>query len=193
MTIALEQTMAFNQPLDEDRDHVASFLQGDETAFTTLVNKYRRYIYAIAFRFVGNHQEADDLTQETFLRAYRNIASFRRESSFKTWLCKILTNLAINTKKSKRVASDSGLTPEDLDSAHEPVSLEKMLNEERQQQLHQAISQLPPRQRQTLILRTFRDMSCTEVAEAMGCRTGTVKANLFNAMKNLKTILGAST
>lgn len=183
------QPMIPNKPIDEDLHYVELFIAGDELAFTTLVNKYRRYVFSIAYRFVQDISEADDLTQETFIRAFNHLKSFRKESSFKTWLSRIVTNLSINVKKSNRISKDSGLSPEDLNPSVNAESLDQILKEEQNNKLRIAISNLAPKQKETLLLRTYRDMSCKEVAHIMQCSVGTVKANLFNAIKNLKTMM----
>ncbi len=173
----------------EDRELIERFLEGETSAFTKLVNKYRRQVYAIAFRYSKNREEADDLTQETFIKAYENLGGFRMESSFKTWLYRIVTNLSINLGKSGRVSKDSGDMPDDHLSAGQSEALAGLLQDERTRALHAAIHQLPPRQKQTLLLKTYRHMSCEEVAKVMSCSVGTVKANVFNALKRLRSIL----
>lgn len=172
---------------DEDRQRVARFLAGDELAFTELVNSHRRQVYAVARRFTRNHEEADDLTQETFVKAYSNLKNFRGESGFKTWLLRITTNLSINYTKSARVARDSGDLPEDHDQGWETPALNGLMDQEQRRQLYRAIERLPPKQKQTLLLKTFQEMTCDQVAKVMGCSPGTVKANVFNALKNLKS------
>ena len=192
MKAALEsyQPMIALKTYDEDTELVENSISGDEIAFSTLVNKYRRYVYSIAYRFVHNHDEADDLTQETFIRVYSHLKSFRHESSLKTWLGRIVSNLAINVKKSSRICMDSGLDPEDLQNSVSAHGLNPLIKMERTNKLNQAIAKLPPRQKQTLLLRSFKEMSCQDVAKIMKCSEGTVKANLFNAIKNLKTLMG---
>ena len=174
---------------DEDAVLIERFLAGDETAFTGLVNKYRKQVYAVAWRLVGNAQEADDLAQETFIKAYRNLNKFRGDAKFKTWLLRITTNAGINMKKSGRISKDSGEAPDDNLEAFSGSALEGLLDDERKLQLRQAINQLPLKQKQTLMLKTYKDMTCEEVASVMKCSPGTVKANIFNALKKLKTML----
>lgn len=174
---------------NEDQSLVDWCLEGDETAFARLVTKYRKQAYAIAYRFTQNHEEADDLAQETFITVFRNLHTFRGESSFKTWLLRIATNLSINTKKSGRISKDSGAEPEDRPAGADEPALSHLLDQERKAALRQAITRLPPKQRETLLLKTYRQHTCEEVAEIMGCSVGTVKANVFNALKRLKQIL----
>ena len=173
----------------EDQLLVARFLEGDALAFTALVNKYRRQVYAVARRFTNNHEEADDLAQETFVKAYNNLKTFRGEAGFKTWLLRITTNLSINYKKSGRVSKDSGDTPDDTMTSDATVPLDNLIHGEKRQELYRAIQRLPPKQKQTLLLKSFREMTCEEVAGVMKCSVGTVKANVFNAMKRLREIM----
>ena len=190
--VAVQQTTPTKETStrSEDAALVARFLDGDEGAFTELVTKYRRQVYAIAWRFTHNHEEADDLAQETFVKAYQHLKSFRGESGFRTWLLRITTNLSINLKNSGRVTRDSGEAPEDLQlSAEHDRPLEGLIAEHRHASLYRAIARLPPKQKTTLLLKTFRHMSCEEVAKAMGCSVGTVKANTFNALKRLRQIM----
>lgn len=189
MDMAQPPNLEFSSP-DEDRTWIADFLAGDETAFTKLVTKYRQQVYAVAYRFTGNTQEADDLAQETFIKAYRNLDKFRGDASFKTWLMRITTNASINLKKSGRMSKDSGEAPDDQHFNHsQDNALSGMLDNERQKDLHLAFQQLPPKQKETLLLKTYRDMTCEEVANVMNCSVGTVKANVFNALKRLKSIM----
>lgn len=175
--------------VEEDHALVQAFGQGDETAFPRLVLKYRRQVYGLAYRFTRNHEEADDLAQETFLRAYTHLSSFRGESSFKTWLFRIVTNLSINLSQSSRLAKDSGEEPEEHHAQAEASALEDLLAQARSAALQRAIATLPPKQKETLLLKTYQDLTCEQVAEIMKCSVGTVKANLFNALKKLKQAL----
>lgn len=175
--------------MEEDRVSIQAFLCGDQAAFTALVNKYRQGVYALAFRFARNHEEADDLAQETFIKAFENLHRFRGDSSFKTWLFRITTNLSINLTKSGRIAKDAGCQPEEGSDPKEADGLGQLIVNERNDMLHRAISKLPPRQKQALLLKTFQDMTCEEVARVMECSPGTVKANVFNAVRRLKSLL----
>lgn len=182
-------TKPLANPTDEDKAYVARFLSGEESAFTFLVNKYRKTVFAIAYRFTHNRQEADDITQDTFVKAYQGLAKFRQDASFKTWLFRIATNLSINTTKSGRIRKDTGQAPDSDAQVSEAKPLDAMMANERRSYLYQAIQKLPPRQQQALTLKSLQGMNCQEVAEVMKCSVGTVKANVFNAMKNLKKIM----
>ncbi|MCB9399376.1 MAG: sigma-70 family RNA polymerase sigma factor [Acidobacteria bacterium] len=174
----------------EDQTHISAFLAGDEAAFNQLVLKYRKPVYAVAYRFTQNHEEADDLAQETFLRAYQSLVHFRGDSSLKTWLLRIVSNLSLNHLKSGRISKDSGGEPEEHALAADPTGLNQILEDEERLALRKAIAKLPPKQKETLMLKTFQDLTCEQVAEIMQCSIGTVKANLFNAVQKLKNMLG---
>ena len=175
--------------LDDDQQLIQRFLEGEASAFTVLVNKYRKPVYQIAYRMTRNHQEADDLTQDTFVKAYQGLTKFRGDASFKTWLYRIATNLSINAKKSGRLRKDSGEAPDETSQIEEHHFVDDMMAQERKKKLYRAIETLPPRQRQALVLKSLQDMTCQEVAEIMRCSIGTVKANVFNAIKKLKVLV----
>lgn len=184
------QSAGVTDAMGEDFELVQAAVSGSDSAFNQLVTKYRGMVYAVAYRFTRNHEEADDLAQETFIKAYENLKGFRREASLKTWLLRITTNLSINVKKSSRVAKDSGSEPTEFHSTEEHGGLSNLIESDRARELRRAISQLPARQREALVLKTYRDLTCDQVAEIMQCSVGTVKANVFNAMKKLKASLG---
>ena len=141
-------------------------------------------------RQAGAHDEADDLAQETFIKAYEALASFRADASFKTWLLRIATNLSINTTKSGRISKDCGQAPHEFSLTDHHHGDENLIHEQRALRLREAIKQLPPRQKEALMLKTYEDMTCEEVATVMECSVGTVKANVFNALKKIRSILG---
>ena len=189
MDTAQPSNTAADETALEDRLLIERVLDGDQAAYSRLVTKYRKQVYAVAWRFTRNAQEADDLAQETFIKAYQNLAGFRREASFKTWLLRITTNASINMTKSGRISKDSGDVPEDQHGHAAGGALDGMIDHERKQRLRRAIGKLPPKQRRTLMLKTYEDMTCEQVAHTLNCSVGTVKANVFNALKRLKSLL----
>jgi RNA polymerase sigma-70 factor (ECF subfamily) len=180
-------TDAVLSELDE-RALVAACLAGQPGAFDLIVERHRRPVYQLCYRYVGNHEDASELAQDVFLRAYRGLRNFRGQSSLSTWLYRIAVNVCLN-----RVATKSPQT-EPID-AHQFVDVsgesapETMLKEERGARVRAAIAQLPPKQRSTLILRMYHDMSHQQIAEALGSSVGAVKANFFHALGNLKKLL----
>ncbi|HZI95277.1 MAG TPA: sigma-70 family RNA polymerase sigma factor [Patescibacteria group bacterium] len=181
---------ADQSPADEEL--VRRFCGGDEASFDLLVLRYRKEMYRIAYRITGNHAEADDLAQETFCRAYTALRTFRGESSLKTWLCRIVSNLSLNVAQSARVIRRDAATVEDLARAGAPGTLQTpvgdtaMIRLETNARLRQAIESLPRKQKSTLILRAFEGLQYKEIARVMGCSTGTAKANFFHAVSFLR-------
>ncbi len=181
--------MKLANTVGEDDLLVQAACNGDPIAFDQLVNKYRQLVYAVAYRYTHNHEEADDLAQETFIKAYENLSGFRGEASLKTWLLRITTNLSINVKKSSRIAKDIGEEPAEF-SHQQKDSLHGLISKDDKDQLRRAIQRLPERQKEALLLKTYKDLTYEEVSSIMDCSVGTVKANIFHAMKKLKQMLG---
>src|SRR5579864_1161029 len=171
---------------------IAACVAGRPGAFDLIVERHRRSIYQLCYRFVSNHEEASDLSQDVFLRAYRGLASFRAESSIGTWLYRIGVNVCLNRVSVKTTLDKATSSVEDqplLDEQTDSPS-EAMLRKERASRVRAAIAQLPRKQRATLILRTYHEMSHQEIADVLGSSVGAVKANFFHALGNLKKILG---
>jgi RNA polymerase sigma-70 factor, ECF subfamily len=164
---------------------------GRPGAFDLIVERHRRQIYQLCYRFTGNHEDASDLSQDVFLRAFRAIPKFRGRSSIGTWLYRIGVNVCLN-----RVSTRTPLEraePIDgvpfLEQAGESAS-DRLLRDERASRVRAAIARLPERQRATLILRVYQELSHQEIADILGGSVGAVKANFFHALSNLKRLLG---
>jgi len=171
---------------------VDACLAGRAGAFDLIVERHRRPIYQLCYRFVGNHEDASDLSQDVFLRAFRGLRSFRGGSSLGTWLYRIGVNVCLNrvsasTTLDRATASvdDHPLTDDRSDSPSDLI-----LRKERAVFVRAAIAQLPRKQRATLILRTYHEMTHQEIADVLGTSVGAVKANFFHALGNLKKLLG---
>lgn len=161
---------------------------GAAGAFDLLVERHRRPIYQLCYRFVGNHEDASDLSQEVFLRAYRGLGNFRGQSTIATWLYRIGVNVCLNRVSAKTVHSEPIAEREFIDADAESPS-DRVLRAERGAKVRAAIAQLPAKQRATLILRTYHDMSHQEIADVLGGSVGAVKANFFHALASLKKLL----
>jgi RNA polymerase sigma-70 factor (ECF subfamily) len=170
-----------------DEQAVEAFQKGDKAAFDALVLKYQRMVYRVCFRYAGSHSDADDLAQEVFLRAFRGLDGFRSQSRFSTWLYRIALNVCLNWASSKKASQN---LPENLPDLT-PSALERLSQEETSLRLRRAIERLPEKQRATLLLRVDQELSHKEIAEVMGSPIGTVKANLFFALANLRKLMGA--
>jgi RNA polymerase sigma-70 factor, ECF subfamily len=182
-------------PLEELDEHrlVEACLAGRPGAFDLIVERHRRPVYQLCYRFVGNHEDASDLSQDVFLRAYRGLRNFRGQSSVATWLYRIGVNVCLNRVSAKTPVSepldDEQLERRFADDRGESPS-ERVLREERGARVRAAIAQLPRKQRATLILRTYHDMSHQEIADVLGSSVGAVKANFFHALGSLRKLLG---
>ena len=170
----------------DDREDVLACQRGEREAFERLVGRYHRDVYRLCYRFVNNHHDADDMAQETFLKAYRAIAAFRGESAFATWLYRIAVNTCLNFRGA-RLRDAQGL-PEPVPN-DSPI-FDDLEREERCRQVRDAVQRLPNKQRATLILKIYHELTHEEVAAIVGSSVGTVKANLFHALANLRKLLG---
>jgi len=170
---------------ERDLALVRRFQAGEEGAFDLLVLEHRREVYRLAHRLLGNHADADDLAQEAFLRIYGSLRRFRGDSAFRTYLTRIVLNLAADRRKvrwaKREVPMDEVPDGENRLAAEPPDA--GLIGREA---LRRAVGLLPPRQRETLVLRIFQEMKFREIARVMGCTVGTAKANFFHALKGLK-------
>jgi RNA polymerase sigma-70 factor (ECF subfamily) len=172
---------------EDDRQAVEACRNGDTQAFDRLVERYQRDVYRLCYRYVNNHFDASDMAQEVFLRAYRALAKFRGDSAFSTWLYRIAVNTCLNFRSSRKwPAAELSETLADGRRG----ALEEIEREEKAQRVREAIRHLPEKQRATLILRMYHDLSMDEIAGVMGSSVGTVKANLFHALSKLRKRLG---
>ena len=151
------------------------------------MERYQRDVYRLCYRYVNNHEDANDVAQEVFLRAYRAIGRFRGDSAFSTWLYRIAVNTCLNFRAARRPAA--GELPETLPDPR-PGAQTNVEEDERSRRVREAVSRLPEKQRATVILKVYHDLTHEEVAGILGATVGTVKANLFHALGNLKKSLG---
>ncbi len=182
-----------------DLDLVDLVQQGDATAFRGLVERYQGRIYAHVYGMIRNREEARDLTQEAFVKAFRNMAGFRKEASFTTWLYRIASNVTIDfIRKNRRVRIseyDERIGhKEPTAGGWDPDHLRRSPGRDHDRQvlyraIMDAMQQLPPDQRQVVLLREIEGFSYREIAETMGIPEGTVMSRLFYARKKLQALL----
>ena len=175
----------------DDRALVAECLNGRREAFDILVERHRRHIYQLCYRFVGNHEDASDLAQEVFIRAYRNLARFRGRSAVGTWLYRIAVNLCLNRISAKDNTFERLEYRDHSDDRVETADA-ALLREERAAEVRAAIARLPKKQRATLVLRVYHELPHEEIAGILGSSVGAVKANFFHALANLRKRLKGS-
>lgn len=167
---------------------VAACLAGQREAFDLIVERHRRTVYQVCYRFVSNHEDASDLAQDAFIRAFRGLARFRGQSSLATWLYRIAVNVCLNRVSVKKPQTEPiDARPHLDDRAVDPAV--ELLRGERAAEVRAAIAQLPKKQRATVILRVYHELSHEEIAGVLGSSVGAVKANFFHALGNLKKLL----
>ena len=176
---------------------VRKVLGGDANAFETLVLEYEKNVYNIALRMTGNSEDAADMTQEAFIKAYNSLQSFRGDSKFSVWLYRIVSNVCLDFLRSKNRRPTVSLSVEDddgedtqLDVADESQSPELLLDRKLTREgVRRGLDSLPPDYRQILLLREIQGLSYDEIAQALGLEVGTVKSRIFRARKRLCTFL----
>lgn len=188
---------------ETDKNLVIRAQNGEERAFRLLVERYQRKVYSVAYSMVRHQEDAMDLSQEAFIKAYRNLARFQGSSSFYTWIYRITVNLCIDyLRKSGRVQSvdyddrigrdnsevdgDGSILPTRLDADPSRSLMRKELIEKMQQ----ALETLSENHRSILLLREVEGLSYEEMAEVLGVSKGTVMSRLHHARKNMQAALG---
>ena len=172
----------------DDAELVEQCLAGDRGAFDTLVERHRRQVYQVCYRFVGNHEDASDLAQDAFLRAYRALGTFKGHSAFSTWLYRVAVNVCLNRVSTKPPVTEPIERREHQDVRGELPDRE-VLRQEQAATVRAAIARLPRKQRATMILRLYHELPHEQIAAILGSSVGAVKANFFHALANLKKLL----
>ncbi len=175
-------------------------VENPQARFSLLIDAHQRQVYGLALRLTGNAAAADDITQETFISAWKHLKGFRGESSLKTWLFRIAANKVRSYWRWKKLRSWAGLGHGDTEE--EAPALEDILPDradgrpeqaalaaDMQRRVQAAIDTLPPRQREVAVLRA-QEFAMAEIALALGMAEGTVKAHWFEARKKLEALLG---
>ena len=183
----------------EDAELVNQCRDGDTAAFERLVTKYRRRAYAIVHAMVQNEQDARDLAQEGFVRAWGAIHQFKGRSSFYTWLYRIMRNVAVDYLRKKRICADgesyelitaADIIPEAQTApSASPLPANELQRKETQQQINDAIAQLPPAHRTVIVMKEFECLQYNEIAEILQCSIGTVMSRIYYARKKLQVLL----
>lgn len=175
-----------------DAELVRQTLRGETSAYNGLVLRYQRQVYNLAYRMLGNAEDAGDLVQDTFIRAYGALASFRQDASFLTWLYKIASNLCIDQLRSRKAKGALSLQVE-LEEGREPADDSRDIAPEdtamrgaTQEMVQRAITNLPEKYRLVVVMRHLQDMSVDEIARVLDMPTGTVKTHLFRAREMLR-------
>jgi len=178
--------------LDEIRDETLAkkAVAGDMIAFEDLVDRHRMAVYRLARSVTGNHHDADDAAQETFLRVYRALGSYDPSRPFKPWLKRITYNTSLNTVRARNSRSRGfvgGELPEVADQS--PGQSERMVAKQNAESIDQAVQTLSSELRATLLLRAVEGMSYKDIATAMGVKIGTVMSRLSRARERILDVL----
>lgn len=179
---------------DSDSALVAEAKGGDAHAFEQLVDRYKRRVFATALRITNNREDAEDVVQESFHKAFLHLSRFEERSQFSTWLTRIAMNEGLMVLRRRRgeleVLPDS---PDDTKKSapeafvdQRPTPEESCLRRERRQLLTKAINRLGPKLRRTIFLRHFEELSAEETAEILGTSIGAVKARIFQGRRKLR-------
>ncbi len=179
-------------------DLIQSALNGDQQAYKEIVNRFHGKIFGLVLRMVKNRQEAEDLTQETFIKAFNSLATFNSDYAFSTWLYKIAANSCIDHFRKKRLKTfplDNPITVKDSEfqreypDHEEPEPDRRLLSKERRNLIEDAIHSLPAKYQQVILLRHTQEKSYEEIAEELDLPLGTVKVRIFRAREMLKKAL----
>ena len=172
--------------------------EGDMTALAILVEKYKRLVYRLAIQITKNHEDANDVMQETFLKVYESIHSFRKEAAFETWLYRIVVNHALNMVKRRERRRESSLSAISETELHPDwrrtadLMNDPHLNAERkelQKWVTRAVDSLPAKHRTVVILHEFEGLTHAEIASILNCSEGTVRSRLHYARNRLRELL----
>lgn len=177
-----------------DEELVQKAQQDDERAFGNLVERYETKVYSLAMKMLRNPEDAEDVLQDTFLRAYRGIKSFQGNSTFSTWIYRITANSALMRLRKKQLPT---VSIDDADERETPINIadwspgpvEQLLTKETQKAMDEAIEGLPPEFKQVFILRDVEELSNAEVAEILDLSVAAVKSRLHRARLKVRNRL----
>ena len=192
----------------EDARWVAGVLAGERNHFEQLVRKYQRQAFVVSYRLLGNHEDARDVIQDAFVKAYRSLDTLERPAAFGGWLMRIVTNLSLNFRRGRRLRIGQPIEGAVADQLGSPSAAERPMRghgsdslaqsgdperaaegKELGDALQRALGKLPDKQRQALILFTIQELPQKDVAEALGCSVEAVKWHVFQGRKKLKELL----
>jgi RNA polymerase sigma factor (sigma-70 family) len=183
---------------EEERLLVQNARQGDLDAYDQLVRKYQERIYGTLYHMTANHEDANDLVQEAFIKAFQALKSFKGGSSFYTWIYRIAVNKAINFLKQRRSRTQMSLDDLDFNAEHNPDLVALISDKtprreanlaELQEKLNAAMQRLSEPHRLVVTLHDIQGLSHEEIAEIMDCNVGTVRSRLFYARQQLQGYL----
>lgn len=196
LTMALPEVWNKTEEFDSDASLVARSLEGDLPSFEQLVVRYQNKILGYSARMLSDREEAEDVAQEVFIKAYRSLDSFRGESSFSTWIYRIATNLCIDRLRAKKRRPQSAYSLDEPfdkeedkggrdvpDFSGEPTRVVE--REELRRRVREVVAEMPEKLRSVVIMCDMQGMAYEDIAKVLGCPIGTVKSRLFHARADL--------
>jgi RNA polymerase sigma-70 factor (ECF subfamily) len=181
---------------DSDRAAIAAVNAGDRHAFRALVDAHSRYVHQVAYRLTGNSSDAEDVVQDTFLKAYRQLGRFEARADFRTWIHRIAVNCAIDLIRARR-HRETAHDPGDLESgaagevavSHAPAPDRELLSTEISDRVTAGLSGLTALERAAFMLRHVEGRSIDEIGAALGLKSNAAKHSVFRAVKKLRVVL----
>ncbi len=179
----------------KDEDLISSYIEGDENALSTLVSRYLDDVYNFLYRLTGDLQIAEDATQESFIKVWKNIGKYKRGNNFKSWLFRIARNTAIDHLRKKKEINLSAF--EDADAKNilthnlidtEPNALDLIQRAEDIDYVQKLLSQIDPKYREVLMLRESRDLTFEEIGKILGRPANTIKSQYRRAIASLRRL-----
>ena len=182
---------------EEEQKIIALVVGGDSNAFEALVLENQTQVYNLCLKMTGSEEDAFDLSQEAFLKAFNNLDKFRGDSKFSVWLYRLTSNICIDFIRKKRRRQETSLSVEDEDGAEDELQLPderfspetELERKELRRAVDDGLRQLPADYRNILVLRELNGLSYDEIAQALEMEVGTVKSRIFRARKKLCAIL----
>ena len=179
---------------ENDQILVDRFTSGDTSAFQELVERHKKKVYYLAYDITGDHHEAEDVSQEVFVKVFRSLNTFRRDAKMSSWLYKITVNASIDSLRKKSSKPEASIDIlERADVRDNPMGSSIDLDPERsaeslllQKHISHALQKISPKERSVFVMRHYNDLKIREIAEILNISIGTVKALLFRAIKKLR-------
>ncbi|MBS4027364.1 MAG: sigma-70 family RNA polymerase sigma factor [Ignavibacteriales bacterium] len=191
----LEEKTLQTKTKPSDSELVTAFQRGDIVGFNELVRRYQEKVYWIARRIVIDHDDADDVTQDVFVKVYGALKNFRQESEFYTWIYRITTNISLNHIRGKKVKQFFRIDDESEDAQAIEIKDESSLpdamleQKEMKTMIEKAVEKLPKQQKLVFIMRYYDELSYDEISKQLKISIGGLKANYFHALKKIQKYL----
>jgi len=174
----------------EDKDLVKEFLNGNEIAFRTIVDRYSKKIYWHARGMLNNHFDADEVTQEVIIVLYKKLHTFNFNSALYTWIYRITSTRTLNLIRKKKIKELFSISDEEYENLKsENDILKNFEHKDEIERIEKALQKLPIKQREVFIMKSFEEMSYKEISEITGKSVGGLKANYFHALKKITELL----